>query len=237
MKEQSEKIELLATALSKVQQEELFALTDKKNPFFKSKYADLSSVWSVARKPLTENGLSVVQTMDVGGNGDPVIVTTLFHNSGQWIKGRLEMPAPKKDPQSFGAAITYGRRYSLAAILGVCPEDDDAESAMRRGNGGKKTTPKPKQKPAAQPQQPETGNDDANRATAPQYKKMYAMMKEKNFDDDSVDLKKIMSQIFDNFEKAVNSFVDWKIGNSDNEPPQEPPGGIDPDDMSYPFDR
>jgi hypothetical protein len=99
--------------------------------------------------------------------------------------------------------------------------------------------------------EPQT-NGNAKPATAPQYKKLYAMLKEQNFDNDAVDLfkdfikekykvetitKKIMSQIFDNFEKAVNSFVDWKIGNSDNEPPQEPPGGIDPDDMPSPFDR
>lgn len=126
---QSSSINELAAALNRVQCEELFALTDKENPFFKSKYADLSSVWSVARKPLTKNGLSVVQTMRVGERDNPVIVTTLLHESGQWIRGEMEMPAPKKDPQNFGSAVTYGRRYSFAAILGICPADDDAQAA------------------------------------------------------------------------------------------------------------
>jgi hypothetical protein len=141
---QSESIAELAAALNKVQREELFALTDKENPFFKSKYADLSSVWSVSRKPLTDNGLSVVQTMRVGERDNPIIVTTLLHTSGQWIRGELEMPAPKKDPQQFGSAVTYGRRYSRAAMLGVCPSDDDAQSATEalKKELPKKTAPK-----------------------------------------------------------------------------------------------
>jgi len=130
--DQSEKIDELAKALNKVQMNELFALTDKENPFFSSKYADLSSVWTVAREPLTKNGLSVVQTFDVDGGDSPIIVTTLLHESGQWIKGRLRVPIVKTDPQAVGSSITYGRRYALSALLGICPEDDDAEKGMKR---------------------------------------------------------------------------------------------------------
>ena len=129
--EQSEKIDLLAKALNKVQANELFALTDKQNPFFKSKYADLSSVWSVARKPLVDNGLSVVQTFASCGPDCVNIVTTLLHESGQWIRGCLTIPMLKQDPQAAGSAITYGRRYSLSALLGICPDDDDGEKAMK----------------------------------------------------------------------------------------------------------
>ena len=74
----SESIENLAKALVEVQKTELFALTDKDNPFFKSRYADLSSVWTAARKPLTDNGLSIIQTMDIADTG-VVIETTLLH--------------------------------------------------------------------------------------------------------------------------------------------------------------
>jgi len=126
----SESIAELAKALNKVQSEHLFALTDKENPFFKSKYADLSSVWSVARDPLIKNGLSVVQTFDVGNNMMPIIVTTLLHTSGEWIRGSLEMPILKADPQAVGSSITYGRRYALSAMLGICPEDDDGDKGM-----------------------------------------------------------------------------------------------------------
>jgi hypothetical protein len=150
MMEQSENIGKLAGALNKVQANELFALTDKKNPFFKSKYADLSSVWSVARQPLVENGLSVVQTFDVDQShnetpsGDaPIIVTTLLHDSGQWIRGRLKVPITKSDPQAVGSSITYGRRYALSAILGICPEDDDAEKAMKTSRDGRPQQDKP----------------------------------------------------------------------------------------------
>jgi ERF superfamily len=61
-----------------------------------------------------------------------VLVTTLSHLSGEYIKSVLPLNPVKNDPQSMGAAITYARRYALAAIAGVCPSDDDAESAMNR---------------------------------------------------------------------------------------------------------
>jgi len=127
----SDKIDNLAKALAEVQKTDLFALTDKDNPFFKSKYADLSSVWTAARKPLTDNGLSVVQTMDIVDSG-VIIETTLLHTSGEYISGRLLIVPEKQTPQGIGSAITYGRRYALAAIVGISPEDDDAESAMNR---------------------------------------------------------------------------------------------------------
>lgn len=130
--EQSESINELAKALCEAQKETLFALKDSNNPFFKSKYADLSSVWDAARVPLTKNGLSVLQTMNPGENGTVIIVTTLMHTSGQWVKSFLPVRPVKDDPQSVGSAITYGRRYGLQAIVGICPEDDDGEKSMGR---------------------------------------------------------------------------------------------------------
>jgi len=127
----SDSISKLAQALCEAQKTELFALTDKANPFFKSRYADLSSVWSAIRKPLTDNGLSVVQTMDISDSG-VIIETTLLHISGEYISGRLQMTPEKQTPQGVGSAITYARRYALAAIIGISPEDDDAEGAMNR---------------------------------------------------------------------------------------------------------
>ena len=132
----SESIENLAKALVEVQKTELFALTDKDNPFFKSKYADLSSVWTAARHPLTANGLAVIQTMDIADNG-VIIETTLIHTSGEYVSGRLLIAPEKKTPQGVGSAITYGRRYGLSAIIGISPEDDDAENAMNRKSQNK----------------------------------------------------------------------------------------------------
>lgn len=130
--EQSEQIDLLLTAVNEMQKERLFALKDSANPFFKSRYADLSSCWEAGRDPLTKNGLSVIQMTDYDDQGRPVIVTTLGHKSGQWMRGRLLMIPAKDDPQGVGSAITYGRRYALCGALGICPDDDDGEMAMNR---------------------------------------------------------------------------------------------------------
>jgi len=129
--EKSESLSNLAKALCEAQKTALFALTDAKNPFFKSTYSTLASVWDAARKPLTNNGLSVVQTTDTTESG-VIIETTLLHVSGEYMTGKLLMKPEKDTPQGFGSAITYGRRYALAAIIGISPEDDDGEAVMNR---------------------------------------------------------------------------------------------------------
>ncbi len=129
---QSESIKDLATALAKAQSEILGAVKDSKNGFFQSTYADLASVWDAIREPLTKNGLSVTQTTDFIEAAGTCIVTTLLHSSGQWIKGTLPIVAVKQDPQAIGSAITYSRRYALAAIVGVAQVDDDTEAAQGR---------------------------------------------------------------------------------------------------------
>lgn len=151
---QSEQINELSKALSTAQAQMSFAKKDSKNPFFKSSYADLSSVWEACREPLTSNGLSVIQTFDADHDGGEVIVvTTLAHSSGQWISSRLKMPLVKKDPQGLGSAITYGRRYSLAAIVGVIADEDDDGNAATHGNG--KPANKPQPTSAPKPTEPE----------------------------------------------------------------------------------
>ncbi len=140
----SPQINELATALAKAQGIMQTARKDSENPFFRSSYADLASVWEACRKPFSENGLCIIQTTD-NDNDAIVIITTLLHSSGQWICGRLRIKPIKEDPQSIGSAITYARRYALAAITGVAPEeDDDGEGAMGRG---KMQKPPPLQEP------------------------------------------------------------------------------------------
>ena len=126
--DKSEQINELATALAKAQGAITPAIKDSNNPFFKSQYADLASVWDACRKPLSENGLSVVQTID----GNDKLETTLLHSSGQFISSTLSIVAKDQTSQSIGSAITYARRYALSAIIGICPDDDDAEAAMGR---------------------------------------------------------------------------------------------------------
>jgi len=140
--QKSESVKELATALAKAQAAIQGATKDKTNPHFRSAYADLASVWDACREALTKNGLSVVQTNEPSDGQTVVVETTLLHSSGEYMTGTLVMPVAKFDPQGVGSAITYARRYALAAMVGVAPEDDDGEAAMGR-NGKKPVEVKP----------------------------------------------------------------------------------------------
>lgn len=129
---QSESIAALAAALSKAQADITGALKDSSNPFFKSKYADLASCWDACRKQLAANNLAVIQTTEVTEAGT-VLVTTLAHSSGEWMRGTLPVVTKDNGPQAQGSGITYARRYALAAIVGLAQIDDDAEAAQARG--------------------------------------------------------------------------------------------------------
>lgn len=138
---QSDNIAELASALSKAQSEIQGAKKDCANPFFKSKYADLSSVWDACRDPLTRNGLSVIQTTGER-DGNQYLYTMLAHSSGQWIRSELKVIVGKPDIQALGSSLTYCRRYSLAMIAGVCPEDDDGNDAAQQAKPLLAVTPK-----------------------------------------------------------------------------------------------
>ncbi len=120
----------LAAALAKAQGMIAGAKKDSVNPHFKTSYADLASVWDACRAALSANGLSVVQPTQPA-TGGVLVATILLHTSGEWIRGDLFMPCAKPDAQGIGSAITYARRYGLAAMVGVAPDDDDGEGAVR----------------------------------------------------------------------------------------------------------
>jgi hypothetical protein len=130
----SEQINELAAALSKAQGAIVGAVKDSANPFFKSSYADLASVWDACRDQLAANGLCVIQTVTASDTG-VAVTTMLAHSSGQWVKDTLPLNPKDGSPQAVGSAITYGRRYALAAIAGVAQIDDDGNAASGRGNG------------------------------------------------------------------------------------------------------
>ena len=131
----SDQIADLAAALVHAQGEMGGALKDSANPFFKSKYADLESVWGACRGPLAKYGLAVVQSPSAEGLRVSV-ETLLIHTSGQWIRGTVSVAAKEDSPQAVGSCITYLRRYALQSFVGVAPEDDDGEAAEGRKNGG-----------------------------------------------------------------------------------------------------
>lgn len=128
--EMSEKINALAEALAKAQGEMKNAVKGCDNPFFKSKYADLAECLNVAREPLSKNGLSIFQANEGIVESNKLAVTTLImHSSGQFIKVTSSYPIQKNDAQGFGSTLTYARRYSLTAALGLAQEDDDGNLA------------------------------------------------------------------------------------------------------------
>ena len=129
----SEQINELSTALSQAQGLIEGAKKDAANPFFKSKYADLASVWDACRAALAVNGLAVIQSP--AAEGTRVSVDTLLtHSSGQWVSGTVSVTAREDSPQAIGSAITYLRRYALQSFVGVAPEDDDANAASAKSH-------------------------------------------------------------------------------------------------------
>lgn len=139
---QSDSIKELATALSKVQGELTYAKKDSANPFFKSRYADLESVWDACRDLLARNGLSIIQMPGNYFEGRMWLITRLCHSSGEWIEQEMSVPVQKPDAQGAGSALTYMRRYALAAFVGVVQADDDGNAAV---------VTKPTLKPVAKP--------------------------------------------------------------------------------------
>jgi hypothetical protein len=129
----SESIGKLTEALSKAQAAIRGARKDSQNPHYKSRYADLASVWDACRDALSTNGLAVMQP--VHSTGQQVTVTTMLaHLSGEWVACDLTVTAAQATPQAVGSAVTYARRYGLASMVGVAPDDDDdGEVAEGRG--------------------------------------------------------------------------------------------------------
>jgi hypothetical protein len=122
----------IATALVKAQKAFGPALKSSTNPHFKSRYADLSACVEAVIEGLNEAGIALIQRTSEDMNG--VTVETVFiHESGEILEcGKLHVPASKQDPQGYGSALTYARRYSLMAACGIAPEDDDGNAATRR---------------------------------------------------------------------------------------------------------
>lgn len=124
----------LAKALNEFQAELVTVGKEADNPFFKSKYAELGAILKRAQPVLTKHGLSVIQLPD-NIEGQPALTTILLHTSGQSLKATVPLTLPKQDPQGFGSAMTYYRRYGYASALQiVIDEDDDGNKASESSN-------------------------------------------------------------------------------------------------------
>lgn len=142
-------MEKIAPAFIKAKKEFGPALKDRTNPAFKSKYADLGACLDAVDDALLNNGIAVMQETFMDDSG--VTVETVFiHESGETLRGgKLHVPASKQDPQGYGSALTYARRYSLQAACGIAPEDDDGNAASSHKASPK--SPQQRQEAAGEP--------------------------------------------------------------------------------------
>lgn len=141
----------IALAFIKAKREFAPALKDKSNPAFRSKYADLGACIEAVDDAFLNNDIAMYQETFMDDTG-VTVETVLLHASGECIRGgRLHVPASKQDPQGYGSALTYARRYSLMATCGIAPEDDDGNAASQ-------------QRPAARQQQPRPARPVADKA-------------------------------------------------------------------------
>lgn len=127
----SDSIKSLAIALCKAQGEMSGASKGANNPFFKSKYADLSAVVQAVKEPFANNGLSYVQ-FPIEQGGRIGVETILMHDSGEYLSNEFTVQLSKQDAQGAGSAITYCRRYALQSIAGIPSEDDDGNGAQNK---------------------------------------------------------------------------------------------------------
>lgn len=141
-------IDQLAAALVAAQAEFSAIPKTEDNPFFKSKYADLATVVGHTAPVLAKHGLAVAQ-FPTTQDGDLALTTYVLHSSGQFLKDTMKLCAAKQDPQGQGAAITYARRFSYMAVLGLVADNDDDGNQATHAKQSESASPKkpPRQSP------------------------------------------------------------------------------------------
>lgn len=171
MEMQSATVGKIAEALCRAQAELPAAIKGCVNPHLKNRYADLNAIYEAAREALARHDLAVVQTMQPTDGTRAHVRTTLLHKSGEWIAGELVMPLDRQGgAQGMGSAITYARRYSLSAIVGIVTEDDDDGNAAQ-GRTRKAEVKAVREKAAAENPSP---------ATDAQRKAFFAAMRQRH---------------------------------------------------------
>ena len=148
----SETIGAIAPALVKAQAEIRPIVKDSTNPAFRSKYTSLDAIMEVVRPVMAKHGLFVVQsvldTIDGEHSTSITVESRVIHSSGEWIAGVVQVPVMQQTSHGFGSALSYGRRYSLSALLSLASDEDDD------GNGaiGQQQQARPQIKPGPPPQ-------------------------------------------------------------------------------------
>ena len=127
----SETLSKFTESFGNAQAEIKFAVENSVNPHLKNRYADLSSVIDAIKPALNNHGIAFMQLPEESETGIVRLTTRLIHLSGEWIETTSSCPMPKNDPQGYGSALTYLRRYSLSAICGLYADDDDGNVASQ----------------------------------------------------------------------------------------------------------
>lgn len=190
----SESMAEIAAALCQFQATVTNPKKDSNNPFFKSKYADLDEIIKAIRPAMEKSGLSFIQNPVKDENGNIGIYTMILHKSGEYIIfDPVLVPVPKKDAQGIGAAMTYARRYSLGAALGIATDEDDDANSIQDPTNLKQQQAQRKQqqqKPIQQKQQVQTNQQQSKQdlnewkeIAGKQRKRFFAIANKKNLTD------------------------------------------------------
>lgn len=151
-------LQKFAAAMCKAQGQIENAQKDATNPHFKSDYATLASVRNAIRKPFADNGLCYIQIPTPTDNGGVTLRTVILHTSGEYMDCYYPVTPGPTTPQQLGLAMTYARRFSLSAMSGIAPEDDDGNAvadtvtAVAKKAPPKKATP-PEPAPPPKPEE------------------------------------------------------------------------------------
>ncbi|MET3232221.1 UNVERIFIED_ORG: hypothetical protein ABIC54_004426 [Burkholderia sp. 1263] len=178
-----------------------FASKDATNPHFKNKYADLPAVVDAIKPALNDAGISYIQSPSPSDDGKLHLTTRLLHESGEWLEDTLVMPLPKQDPQGYGSAMTYGRRYALAAITGLYQDDDDGNAGSGVGDRTASNKPGGSARPSGK-----KGSD------APEDPVDMAIVEQMNSVDSVPELVKIMNGLTKEQKAAVNETFNRRMG-------------------------
>ena len=175
----------LAAALAKAQGTFTFAAKTSEAPVFESKerggravgkrtYADLAAVIDAVRAGLAANGLAIVQAPFPQAGGGVLLRTTLMHSSGEWMASEISLPADRMGAiQGWGSALTYARRYALAAMVGIAQDDDDGQAAQDNEPRNRKAREQAQVKQARQ----QAKSDNPAPLSETQRKRMFAILR------------------------------------------------------------
>jgi len=139
----------LAQALLAAQKDMPAVDRDGTNPHFGSRFTTLDNLISKVRPVLNKHGLSLMQMPSQDERGNPVLITRLLHEGGESIEATMPLLTTKSDPQALGSALTYAKRYALAAALAIADQEDDDGNAGSTNGGGKDASPR--QRPTSDP--------------------------------------------------------------------------------------